>query len=207
MDILLIRHGETEISSPETFSKEKNRPDPPLNARGRHQAERLGRRLEGSGIQRIFTSDLARAAETAEIANSRLHVPVEKRAELREIDMGRLHFVSWEDIRAEDPALYKAWHRHAADMPYPEGECGGDAAARAMKVVEEIIGSGLEKVAIVTHGGIIRILACVALGIGQEKRFLFGPPENTSVSTIKYTPAGKEFSIEALNDTSHLLNL
>jgi broad specificity phosphatase PhoE len=152
MDILLIRHGECENGL--QFSAEKNRPDPKLTARGHGQAELLGQRLAGLGIRRIYASDLKRAAETAEIANRHIGVPVETREELREIDMGRLHACTWEDIRAEDPALYDAWQKHEEDLPYPGGETGGDVAARAMKVVDEIVASGLETVAVVTHGGV-----------------------------------------------------
>jgi broad specificity phosphatase PhoE len=207
MDILLIRHGDTGQSAPENFSAEKNRPDPPLNSKGREQAERLGRRLAGSGIQAVYTSDLIRAMQTTAIVNKNIGSPVEVRRELREIDMGRLHHCSWEEIRAENPGYAEEWHRHESDLPYPGGECGGDAEKRAMRVLAEITESRLNKVAVVTHGGILRVLVCAALGLGQEKRFRIGPPENTSITTIRYNIDSKEYSVYALNDASHLLKL
>lgn len=176
MDILLIRHAETDPGSRENYNGKKNRFDPPLNERGRAQAELLGRRLAGSRVGKIISSDLTRAADTAQAANRYLDAPIELREELREIDMGMLHGRTWEQLRVELPEQWAAWHRHETDVPYPGGESGGDAAARAMAAVGGILRAGLDSVAVVTHGGIIRILICAMLGIGQEKRFLFNPP-------------------------------
>lgn len=204
MDILLIRHGETERNSPKTFNAGKNRPDPELNANGLKQAALLGKKLAGSGIQAVYASDLLRTHQTAEVIGRYICASVVERADLREIDMGRLHFCSWEELRAETPEICDEWHKHETDLPYPGGESGADAERRAMRALAEIAASCLEKVAVVTHGGIIRVLVCAALGLGQEKRFRIGPPENTSVTTLHYDAGRKEFSVYALNDASHL---
>lgn len=205
MEIWLIRHGDTEGYSQENFSKPKNRFDPALNDKGIGQAEMLAHRLIGCGLQMIYASDLVRAVQTAEIINSTLNLPIETRAELREIDMGRLHHCSWEDIQREDPDICAQWHRHESDLPYPGGECGADAAKRTMKVIDKIVESGYEKVAVVCHGGIIRVALCAVLGIGQEKRFQFGPPENTSISVIRVDGEKKDFSVYSVNDAGHLV--
>jgi broad specificity phosphatase PhoE len=202
MELLLIRHGEAQTPSPGNFSAEKDRPDPELAERGLAQAERLGERLAGAGLRAVYSSDLIRARQTAEAVGRRAGLPVIIRASLREIHMGRLQHCSWEQYREVDPAFCTAWHRHGSDMPYPGGETGAQAAERAMRVVDEILGTGLEKVAVVTHGGIIRVLLCAALGIAQEKRFLFGPPENTSVTVLRHD--GERFFIDGLNDAGHL---
>jgi broad specificity phosphatase PhoE len=204
MEILLIRHGSTEPGSLASYNAEKKRPDPKLDCPGTRQAELLGLRLVNSGVQKIYSSDLVRTLATAGVINSHLHVPLEVREELREIDMGRLHLCTWEDLALEDPTYCKAWHTHDEDLPYPGGESGADAARRAMKVLAEIAQSGLDRVAVVVHGGIIRVALCAVLGIGQQKRFLFGPPENTSISVIRYDREKKEFSVYSMNDASHL---
>lgn len=204
MEIWLIRHGDTERNSQDNYSSLKNRPDPALSNRGIMQAGLLARRLIGSGIQKIYTSDLVRTVQTAEIINGTLNVPVEKSDALREIDMGRLHHCSWEDMSREDPEFCASWHRHESDLPYPGGECGADAAERTMTMLNEITESGLNRVAVVCHGGIIRVALCAVLGIGQEKRFLFGPPENTSISVLRYDREQKEFSVYSVNDAGHI---
>lgn len=92
------------------------------------------------------------------------------------------------------------------DLPYPGGETGAEAAARAMKAIGEIAGAGLDRVAVVTHGGIIRVIFCAILGIGQEKRFLFGPPGNTSVNRVRFDGKTNRYTIDGFNDVHHLLD-
>jgi broad specificity phosphatase PhoE len=204
MELLLIRHGEAQMPSPENYSAEKDRPDPELTERGLMQAERLGKRLAGSGLRAVYASDLVRARQTAEAVGRHAGLPIILRDGLREIHMGRLQHCSWERYREIDPAYCDAWHRHESDLPYPGGETGAQAAERAMRIVGEIIGMGLDKVAVVAHGGTIRVFLCAALGIAQEKRFLFAPPENTSVTRVEYKTAEKRFFLAAYNDYSHL---
>lgn len=47
-------------------------------------------------------------------------------------------------------------------------------------------------------------MICAALGIGQEKRFRLGPPENTSVSIVRYDIRKKEYNVFLINDFNHL---
>lgn len=207
MDILLIRHGSTEHSSANGYNEQKRCPDPALNESGLIQAELLGERIKNYGIQKIYSSDLERAMQTAAIINKYIGKDIEIREELREINMGRLHLSTWEEIRKEDPQYYEEWNKRLKDLPYPDGECGEDVKKRCLTVIEEIISSDYESIAMVLHGGTIRTLLCAFLGIGQEKRFYFGlPPENCSISVVKYNRESKEFHIHSFNDAAHLEN-
>lgn len=204
MKLYLIRHGETEPAAASNFNALCDRPDPALNDAGIRQAERLGARLRREGIGRIFASDLTRARATAEILDRFLGVGVEPMEDLRETHMGRLHHCSWEDMRREDPVFFEAWQLHASDVAYPSGECGGDVWRRAARAVERIAARGHEKAAVVTHGGVIRTLVCGALGLGQEKRFLLAPPENTGVTVLSYDRETGGFTVARYNDAGHL---
>ena len=203
-EILLIRHGDAAALTPACFSADKNLPDPDLTALGRHQAGLAGRRLASAGIGRIWSRDLKRAAGTAEAIGRHADVAVELHPAFREIDMGRLHHCGWADILREDPDFHDRSHSHLEDLPYPGGESGGDVRDRAMKALLEIAERGPDRVAVVTHGDVIRVLVCAALGIGQEKRFLIGPPENTSITTLRYYRKLRQFTVYALNDAGHL---
>ncbi len=204
VDILLIRHGKTDPSTPACFSTEKNSPDPCLNAKGLEQAERVGMRLAHSGIRRILSSDLRRTVQTAEAIAHHTDASIELVPALREIDMGRINHCPWEVFRQEDPEYHDRWHSHCEDLPYPGGESGGDVQARAMPVIEALAKNGQGSVAVVTHGGVIRALVCAALMIGQEKRFYLGPPENTSITVLKFDPETGRFHVAVMNDAGHL---
>lgn len=198
MDLLLIRHG----SNPEPGPAEI---DPDLNEWGIAQAHRLGVRLQSERLDCIYTSPLRRALHTAQIIHEHTQAPLERREALREISFGRLRRETWEDIEKDLPGYHTEWSRHLTDLPYPGGECGADVAARALPVVEAILDSGASRAALVTHGGVIRSLLCVFLGLGQEKRFQFGAPlENTSLTLVRWDAKKVRYFIHSLNDYAHL---
>ena len=76
---------------------------------------------------------------------------------------------------------------------------------RAVEVVKEAIASGAETVVFVTHGGVIRALVAglLGLGAGQMLRIADGL-EHTSVTELRYSKEAECFSLERLNDASHL---
>ncbi len=205
MEILLIRHGEAAHNTPENWNAELDCPDPELIEEGREQAEQLGRRLLQLPIQRIYSSDLRRAVETAQILAEYVRVPLEVRPELREINMGRLFLSTWEEIERDLPGYAARWHRHDTDLPYPGGENGADVIRRCMPLIEKIVQGDMERVAIVTHGGIIRSLLCAFLGIGPEKRFLFGAPlANCGLTVVRWNAKRASFLVHSVNDAAHL---
>ena len=60
------------------------------------------------------------------------------------------------------------------DLPYPGGECAADVVHRALPVFEELVNSGYERVAVVTHGGVIRSMAAYYLGLDLAKWRILG---------------------------------
>ncbi len=102
MEILLIRHGQTQ-TTPQDFNADLDYPDPPLTPTGVWQAGRLGARLCSTTLQRIYASDLLRARQTAQILSQHVPAPLEIRPQLREIHMGRLHHTTWEQIKSNPP--------------------------------------------------------------------------------------------------------
>lgn len=205
MDIILIRHAQAQGGITDRRGLRYAHPDPELSEVGIRMARLLGERLKSYKIEKTYTSDLRRTRQTAEIINEYLHGGIEIRAELREIHMGRFEGKSAEEIERADPAFYAEWQKHLTDLPYPEGESGAVVARRCASVIEEIIGGGLQNVAVVTHGGTIRVLLCKFLGIGFEKRFFLGAPmENCSINLVRFDEEKKVFIIHAVNDTGHL---
>lgn len=198
MRIYLLRHGQT-VSSLD-YDPEIRHPNPALDETGIQQAELLGQRLCNYGLDAIYSSDLRRARETAEIINQHTATDIMIRPQLREIDMGEVPRRGWEVFRE----YYIEWRKHEADLPYPQGEAGADVKARAWPLLEEITRQRTQNVAIVTHGGVIMILLSACLGVPLERRFRFAPPANCSISTLLYDPQNEMLRVEQVNETVHL---
>lgn len=199
MNIYLIRHGEKT-------EDDKNHASLELTEKGFHQADLLGRRLTKYSIARIYSSDMTRAIQTAQTINQYLGVHIITNAGLREIRMGACDTMGWPYLVERYPEFMEEFSRHDADIPYPpDGECGRDVWQRAGQVIRDITMTGLDNVAVVTHGGVIRILLSGFLGLGQERRFYIGEPlMNCSISIIKYDERRQCFYVHSINDYAHL---
>ena len=160
--VLLARHGETDWNRDGRF---QGHADPPLNDTGRTQAAELGASLASDGISAIFSSDLRRAAETAEIVASCLGLPVSHDAALREIDVGSWSGLTRDEVRARFPVGFARWL---------DGEIGHDGETR-LQLMERIRAAVLQIVSrhpgehllLVSHGGAIRALQRTVLGEPQ----------------------------------------
>jgi broad specificity phosphatase PhoE len=143
--ILLARHGETDWNRDGIW---QGWADPPLNETGRAQARELAEQLRGTPFDAVYSSDLSRARETAEIVAAPHGVPVVTDTGLREIDIG-----PWSGLtRAEIEARYPDGQR-------PGGETREQHAARVLEAVERIARANLgRRILLVTHGGTMRAL-------------------------------------------------
>lgn len=136
--LLLVRHGETDWNAERRW---QGHADVPLNERGREQATALADRLAGDPIDAIYSSDLARARDTAAAVGDRLGVPVIADPALREIDVGSREGLTWEQTGERE------W----------DGEAKDDHAARILDAIRRIAQHHPgERVLVVTHGGSMR---------------------------------------------------
>jgi len=143
--ILLARHGETDWNRERRW---QGWADPPLNDTGRAQARELAERLRDTPFDAVYSSDLRRAHETAEIVAEPHGVPVIADPRLREVDVG-----SWSGL------LHAEIEERYPDGVRPDGETREEHAARVVAAVEEIARDNLgRRILIVTHGGSIRAL-------------------------------------------------
>jgi broad specificity phosphatase PhoE len=112
-----------------------------LSARGREQAAGMGRRRRGDRLAAVFSSDLRRSVETAELAFGELasrtkrhgggsEVPILYDWRLRECDFGRRNGTPVADIRAD--------RREHVDRPYPGGESRRQAVARVAGLLDDL---------------------------------------------------------------------
>lgn len=197
VNLYLIRHGRQNSSLYCT--------DVGLSTVGRTQAELLRDRLQYYNVDALYSSNLLRAVETAEILNQSLQLPLKIREEIREISFGELEGKT-EDYNEEHfRAFLSEQKKLLEDIPYPGGENGTSVYERAMPIIQEIAQSNKQNIAIVTHGGIIRVLMAALFGKNQAKRFLFGVTlENTSITHLMYNHNNDRFYLERFNDFAHL---
>jgi len=149
--ILLARHGETDHNVPPP--RVQGWIDVPLNARGREQARALAESVEN--VASVYSSQLARARETAEIVAGTLGLDVVVDERLAESNRGRWEGRLIPDIEREEPELWAAWRRGGAGFRFPEGESLQEHADRVAAALQDI-GRGPLPALVVCHGGTIR---------------------------------------------------
>ncbi len=145
-----MRHGETDWNREGRY---QGHADPPLNEAGRSQARELARSLEELELDVVYTSDLRRAAETAEIIAAARGVPLSRDPGLREIDVG-----SWSGLtRAEIEERFPGDDTHDGESR----DAHRERVVRAVTAIAERHAGG--RVLIVSHGGSLRTLLSHAL--------------------------------------------
>jgi broad specificity phosphatase PhoE len=172
--VLLARHGETNDNI-EPIRVQGFR-DTPLNDTGRRQAAELAERMSTAGIARLWSSDLSRARETAEIVGARIGLEPRLDPRLREANRG-----SWEgrlfiDIEREDPEGYAAWRRAGAGFRFPDGESLLEQLERVSAAVDDVRKDGEGPALVVCHGGSIRVMLCAADPRGLDAFHEFDVP-------------------------------
>jgi broad specificity phosphatase PhoE len=166
--ILLARHAETEWNRQRRF---QGHADPGLSEEGRAQAEALSDRVADTRVDAIYSSDLRRAVETAEIVADRLGLPVDKDPGLREIDVGEWSGLTWPEIERLYPEGVVR-HRERGHG-WEQGESYEEMAERALAALRRIArrhDGG--RVLVIAHGGTMRAIAAhvESMGIAEHRR-------------------------------------
>lgn len=157
--LLLARHGETDWNR---IGRWQGQADPPLNELGRQQAGELAEQLAGDGVRAIYSSDLARASETASVVGERLGLAVVEDAGLREIDVGSWSGLTRAEVQERYPEGFARWLAGAIGH---DGETHEQLTDRVVATVERIAAAhDGETVVLVTHGGAIRAVLRHAAG-------------------------------------------
>jgi broad specificity phosphatase PhoE len=145
---LLVRHGETDWNADGRLQGQTDRP---LSGFGRTQAHKLAGELAEEKLEAIYSSDLARARETAEIVAEHLGLPVLLDPDLREKDWG-----TWEGLTAVE--------RDRVEFVGESTEAHEKRILRALRRISEGHPDG-GSVLVVTHGGSMRRVQTAALGM------------------------------------------
>ena len=158
--LLLVRHGETEWNR---VGRWQGHSDTPLNEAGREQARALAAEL--SDVDVVYSSDLARARETAEILAEPLGLGVQVDQRLRERGFGEWEGKTSAEIEAEFSEDHARWLAGAAPGA-KDAEPFSEFAARVHACVAEVLERHPdETVLLVAHGGFLRAVHALAAGL------------------------------------------
>jgi 2,3-bisphosphoglycerate-dependent phosphoglycerate mutase/probable phosphoglycerate mutase len=155
--LVLLRHGQTDYN---VTGRMQGHLDSVLTPVGHEQAAAAAPVLAALAPERLVSSDLQRAADTAEIVGAACGLPVKFDARLRETHLGDWQGRTVAEIDREYPGAIATWRSDATWAP-PGGESRVEVVARARPVVDELdtefadSGDRSETVLLVAHGGLI----------------------------------------------------
>ncbi len=166
-ELHLIRHGQTDWN---LAGRYQGQSDIPLNAEGINQARALALSLSGQRFDALYTSDLQRAHQTAQILARNLNLPINVCRSLREISMGE-----WEGRLLSEVSLGYT-QNNSPQARAPGGESVSEVAARMTLAAAEITRAHpLGRVLVVSHGLALATLVCQANRIPLEQVYAHIP--------------------------------
>jgi broad specificity phosphatase PhoE len=168
-----------------------------LNALGRTEVQKLAKRLEGRGLDVLFTSPIERAHETGTILASALGVPLEVHADLCELEFGRWTGCTFDELRG-DPH-WTRFNTFRSGTRIPEGELMLETQVRGVRAVLALREQHPNQtLGLVTHGDVIKCVLVYFLGMPLDLhgRLEIAP---ASVSTLEL---GDDYAkLVGLNET------
>jgi alpha-ribazole phosphatase len=167
LKVILVRHGETEGWKDKRLD---GYTDSPLTEKGRRQMQQLAERLAQAPLTGIYSSDLGRTRQGAEMLAEKTGLKVIVFPELRELNFGDLESLPYKEglkKLGDDPGRALNW----VDNQFPGGESLLDMRERVMPAYRKIIKDNSGMVAVYAHGGTNRLILCEELGIDLHNFF------------------------------------
>ena len=197
-EIYFVRHGEIEANLTRTCQGQN---DVPLNERGLLQAASVGKRLKNWHFDVIYSSDLKRAAVTAQhIANGREIIYTEK---LREWNVGHWQCIPLSEVKERYPDEFAAYVSGSMSFAPAGGERASEFCARAADFMTETAGKHPGKrVLCVSHGGFLRAVLKKVHGLDIYPNYAVA--DNTCICVFRTADNGRSWGLVKWNDTSHL---
>jgi len=196
LNIYLLRHGETQWNA--DGNKYCGRTDIPLTNKGIDQANQVYGQFHGMGFDKVYSSPLRRASETAKIASGTNDVILDDR--LIEVDFGHWEGKTKEEFIPENEALWLNWELHPETTRAGES---GETAGEVIQRVDDFFSSISEKhsdgetVLVVAHNGINRLYMAHKLGMPLNAyRKIF--QENSRITLFTLDELGN-FQLKLLN--------
>lgn len=189
MDIILIRHGETDENVLRTFSSKSAQ----LTTKGRDQIRRIKAFVDSQSYDQVYISPLDRTRDSASVLE--VEGKIDKR--IQEVDFGDFEGKTYKELQELYPDKVALWDEDYINYQTPNGESLIMAYNRVVGFLEEIVEKG-EDALLVCHAGVIRLTLAWALD-DIEKVFKFHI-ENGSANVVSIDQEGFKF-IKKVNYT------
>lgn len=176
----------------------------PLLEEGIEQSKKVAKYLKSMqneyNIQKIISSDLNRAMQTADIINTELNLPIEYTERLREMNNGKIAGMLNEEVEKLYPGLY--YNTLAIDEKYPGGESPIDFYNRIENNFKEIINENkdLDNIMLVTHSGVISIIYHIIRNLEWSNKQKGFPVANTSIHRVVINNGERIIDLENLKE-------
>jgi probable phosphoglycerate mutase len=181
--LVLLRHGETDWNAE---GRAQGHADVPLNAVGRAQAETVAPVLAALRPARLWSSDLARAVQTAEYVATAGGLEIEPDARLREYDMGARSGLTLADLAIAFPEEYAAWVAGRSTPRVAGEESTEQVRDRVVPALGDCLGAlepGQTGI-VVLHGACLKVGLMGLLGWPWELSGSLQGPENCAYSVL-----------------------
>ena len=201
MKLYLIRHGQTDWN---VDGKIQGSHDIPLNDTGKKQAQCLAKGMDKRPVEKIFSSTLERAKETALMLSARQKKDVYLMPALVEVEFGQWEGLTWGQIQEKYPEEYARWDINPVEVAPPGGETQLQVLKRCAAAVEKIleITGRREDGAVISHGASLAYLVAYMMrGHDDQQEIIV---ENASITTVDYNPITRDFRLLEVNDVSHM---
>jgi probable phosphoglycerate mutase len=186
--ILFVRHGETAWNR---IKRIQGHTDIPLSEHGVRQAQRLAARLrpeagDGPAIDAVISSDLSRAAQTAQPVAQAWGVPLGTTPRLRERSYGAFEGLDRSEIRARFPDDFAQWQSRDPHFAPPGGESFWTFYERTIDAVRALLdGAHGKTIVCVAHGGVLdcvyRFVKALPLHLPRDHALL-----NASINEVRF---------------------
>lgn len=166
-NLYLIRHGETELNITKVYYGST---DCPLTQRGRKQSQGLALTFKNIKVDRVYTSPLIRAKDTADIIfSSGQDLVIDSR--LKEMDFGQWEGKHYTDLAGDE--TFELWQREWKNTPAPGGESFNDLTRRVEDFWQFLKKTTEDNVAIVGHNAVLMLLLPTILSLTPEQGWYF----------------------------------
>jgi probable phosphoglycerate mutase len=199
--IIAVRHGETDWNASTRIQGQR---DTALNDKGRWQAQRAAQVLADGGepVAAIYSSDLARAWDTARSIGQALGRAVTPDRRLRERGFGAFEGHTFVELEQQFPHDAARWRARDPAWAPPGGETLRELGARIQAATDDLAQRHLgELIVLVAHGGVLDMMYRIATGqaVDAPRTWQLG---NASINRLLWSPQG--LGLVGWSDTRHL---
>lgn len=197
--LVLVRHGRTAWNA---TGRAQGHADIGLDETGHAQAAAAAPFLAALRPARLWTSDLARASQTAAYVADLLGMPAEPDPRLREYSVGERAGLTRAQFAARFPAEYAAWQRGDETVRVAGAESTQDVLRRMVPALRQLLASlrpgdtGM----VVTHGACLRAAMLELVGLDQAADAAFATMGNGAWSTLQESEYGGALRLAGYNE-------